>query len=322
MQSIHFFRRFGVLTIIAIYLLIGIGGIVRATGSGMGCPDWPKCFGMWIPPTSVDQLPINYDVVFGEKLKGEVVFNVYKTWTEYLNRLAGVLIGIFIIISFLSSIKPYFKTDKVIVFTTFCSLVLVVFEGWLGSKVVSTELHPVLISVHMILSIVIVFLMIFAVTRSYNINSLIVLSNKQQINFVILLGVILSLGQILLGTQMREAIDVISKSLGNEHREFWFEKLGLKVFFHSLLGTVVLLINFFIYRLIKNTYSDSNFLNFWALTVFVLVLVAFFSGLCFWLFNMPAFVQPIHLLSSTLILGVQGILYMVINPEFVNKSFV
>ena len=39
---------------------------MRSTGSGMGCPDWPKCFGSWVPPTSVQELPTDYKEVFSE----------------------------------------------------------------------------------------------------------------------------------------------------------------------------------------------------------------------------------------------------------------
>lgn len=73
------FRKLGLVTIVSIYLLVLAGGIVRSTGSGMGCPDWPKCFGMWVPPTEVSQLPPNYQEIYAEKLHGEVEFNSVKT---------------------------------------------------------------------------------------------------------------------------------------------------------------------------------------------------------------------------------------------------
>src|SRR5438874_9910638 len=107
------FRRLALLTVIVIYLLILAGGIVRGTGSGMGCPDWPKCFGRWVPPTQVSQLPPNYQKIYGAKLKGEVEFNAVKTWIEYVNRLLGVLSGFFVFATLLASFF-YLRRDKAI----------------------------------------------------------------------------------------------------------------------------------------------------------------------------------------------------------------
>ena len=133
-NHIVLFRKTSRVTLIAVYVLILVGGIVRSTGSGMGCPDWPKCFGMWIPPTDESQLANTYkedfveyrrnknikfaaylDVMgFEEKAEQvrndqsiltETEFNVSKTWTEYNNLLIGAVIGLLIIINFLASWK-------------------------------------------------------------------------------------------------------------------------------------------------------------------------------------------------------------------------
>ena len=99
------FKRLTLITVVTVYLLVAAGGIVRSTGAGMGCPDWPKCFGSWIPPTEVSQLPLNYKEIYGAKLKGEVEFNPVKTWIEYVNRLLGAFTGILIFATLLASIK-------------------------------------------------------------------------------------------------------------------------------------------------------------------------------------------------------------------------
>ena len=101
------------ITIVLVYLVILAGGVVRCTGSGMGCPDWPKCFGLWIPPFSIEQLPINFESLYSDHGNITVEFNVYKTWTEYINRLLGVLVGLSIFITLLTSLR-YLKSNKTI----------------------------------------------------------------------------------------------------------------------------------------------------------------------------------------------------------------
>lgn len=331
------FRNIGVITVAAVYFLILVGGIVRSTGSGMGCPDWPKCFGAWVPPTHESELPDNYLEVYKEKrvaknqkvaaLLGrlgfeeaaaeifahpatylETEFNPTKTWIEYLNRLVGVIIGVLIFLTLVFSF-PYWTKDRLVVWLAFFSFLLVGFQGWLGSLVVSTNLLPELVTLHMALALGLVAVLIGAIARSqsFDLESRHVPKNNL-VYGVMGVALALSFVQIILGTQVREQLDLISFELGNQFRDTWVAKMGLTFLVHRSFSVVVLLVNVYLAFLVFQL--KDRFLNQQAVGMLVLVLVAILSGVIMAYMAVPAFLQPVHLFVATVIFGVQMMLFI------------
>jgi cytochrome c oxidase assembly protein subunit 15 len=234
------FRKLGIATIISIYLLVLAGGIVRSTGSGMGCPDWPQCFGMLIPPTKVSQLPTNYQQIYAEKLHGEVEFNVTKTWIEYLNRLLGALTGVIVFATFIASIS-YWKKDKVITTLSFLGVILIGANGALGKYVVDSFLKPGVVTLHMMLAVIVVLVLLYSIARAWSeVIQTEHIEKKSFLNKILLLVLITSTSQVLLGTQVREAIDkVIASPIFGYNRETWIEQMGLPFYIHRSYSLLI-----------------------------------------------------------------------------------
>ena len=342
------FIRLNTITIIAVYFLILVGGIVRSTGSGMGCPDWPKCFGNYIPPTNEYQLPDNYreiylqkriqknerlaKVLFGlglsdwarEVTEGEMVmeeqfFNPTKTWIEYINRLVGVAIGLLIITGVLVSLT-YWNQNKRVTFLSLGALILVVFQGWIGSLVVSTNLLPGMITFHMILAIALIALLIYIRFFTYkdHIKGL-VAYKPYKVRKLILFCMILFFAQVLLGTQVREAIDRVAIQLGEAGRGSWIESLGFAFYIHRSYSILLLLIHvYLIYRLTKSIENfETSKMLVWSLMA--LVFLETVTGAILAYFALPFFIQPVHLLLALMIFGIQYFLYLLISEKSVDN---
>jgi cytochrome c oxidase assembly protein subunit 15 len=312
---VQLFRKFGLLTILAVIGLIFVGGFVRASGAGMGCPDWPKCFGMWIPPTSIDQLPVDYQTIFGAKLKGEVEFNVVKTWIEYINRLLGVLVGFFIFLTLIFSYKAYFKSNRSVFYFSLAAFVLVLFEGWLGAKVVSSELLPGLITVHMMVAFVILGILVLSILKTYFLEGFIKeLDNTRDIRFLIFIVLLLSIGQLVFGTQIREGIDLAQKSLGYSNRHLWVDSVVGKVNFHAVLGLMILGLQFLINAKIQSRFAGM-LISSYSTTTLIFIVLSMLTGIILRFFGFPAFVQPIHLTLGVVVLTFQFVLLFLTKPQ-------
>jgi heme a synthase len=320
-------------TLIAVYFLIAVGGIVRATGSGMGCPDWPKCFGQWVPPTSVNQLPENYKESYAalrEKKNQKFIkylkavglqetaakiaadktiliegdFNATKTWIEYLNRLLGVIIGFLIVALFWKSLKLR-KTQPIIFWVSLATLVSVIFQGWFGSIVVSTNLTTWTITVHMFIALMIVGLLVYLLFASDVNQNLIVAPNGTA--WILVACSVVLLIQIFLGTQVREAIDRIASLSRNS----WISSLGAEFLVHRTFSWLVVAVHYFLIARLYKTTGAKALTN----ALMALILCSFLTGAGMAYFSVPAFLQPVHLLLATVCFGLQLLLLFKLNSS-------
>ena len=337
------FRSFGILTVMSVYLLILVGGVVRSTGSGMGCPDWPKCFGQWVPPTEASQLPSNYKEVYtaqrvakNQKLARtlqkmgfaqvagsifahptqyiETDFNPVKTWIEYLNRLLGALIGVFVFLTVVFAL-PYWRRDRAVFWLALASFLLTGVQGYLGSLVVSTNLLPVMVTVHMALALVIVALLLYAVDRARwgSRNSaeteqaapqaLATRQPARSLQVWLWAVLLLTFWQIVLGTQVREQVDIVSAAANYLGRETWVSQLGSIFSLHRTMSAAVLLLNVYVgYELWQ---LGRERLRRLVAATSVIIGLEILAGIILASFALPAAVQPVHLTLATVLFGVQ-----------------
>jgi heme a synthase len=340
-KSLNSFRRISGMTTVAIYFLILVGGIVRSTGAGMGCPDWPKCFGRWIPPTSVEQLPEEYEALYLHKrlakndrfvvllenigfasLANEIrndqsilenePFNATKTWIEYINRLIGVIIGFMIILTCIYSLKVR-KLDPYIPLLSFGSLLMVLFQGWLGSIVVSTNLLHWMISVHMIVALLLVCLLLYIYFRAENIRrdqNNISLPNVSLLRWVMGTAILLMMVQVLLGTQVREQVDVLASKFNYMNRNLWVAELGAQFLIHRSFSLLLLGLHlYFAFMVWKSKLIEPRIIKL-TISLVALIVIVIFSGVVMAYFAIPAFIQPIHLLLGSLIIGFQYYIWL------------
>lgn len=321
------------ITIITLFLVIIAGGVVRSTGSGMGCPDWPKCFNQIIPPTDVSQLPAGYEEHYKEgrvkknlrfatmidffgyseladKIRHDKSileheeFNAAKTWTEYINRLVGVLAGFTLLFTAVYSFI-YIKLKPSIVLWSVLNVFFVVFQAWLGSIVVSTNLMPWVITVHMLVALLIVGVSIYTFYIATTLRNKTILINYPSTGLKALgfVSLVILLVQVVYGTEVREIIDHLNAD--GLPRAEWIDKIGINYDIHRILAYVTLAITFLFFFLVKSRFSKTSIQSQYAGIILILVLLQMLSGIILARFAVPAFAQTTHLVIASLFFGAQ-----------------
>ena len=322
------------ITLASLYLIFLAGSIVRMTGSGMGCPDWPKCFGYYIPPTSEEQITwqpnstyeegmiiikdevlfvaeqeVKTASVFNEKNWEEytkheyATFNKFHTWVEYINRLVTVVSG-FIFLFLLAGSLKFRKENKWIPIISFTAFFLMLVEAVLGKMVVDSNLKPTMITIHMVIGLLIIGLvlrLLFIIRKektSYKYHAL--------FNKLLIISVVFSLIQIAMGTQVRQFIDEQVKLFGFENKEYSLMNPSFKFYFHRSFTIAIILVNFGLFYL-NQLHKLGYKLVSWIL---VLLFLETMTGILMYYAEFPLGTQAIHLLSGALLFGVQFYLWM------------
>lgn len=274
------------ITLYLVFFLILVGGIVRATGSGLGCPDWPKCFGHWVPPTHISELPADYKEIFKVAGKEIADFDPMKTWTEYINRLIGVLIGMAIFAMAVLS-KAYWRRCAWVFYGSWFAFLLVGFQGWVGALVVKSYLAGYMITIHMFLALLLVCLIMALLRRAQSLEQArSFYPSRLQLKPLQILFWAASL-QLLIGTQVREVIDHVARTSPDLARADWPLAAGAIFLIHRSFSLVLLAMQVWLWR----RGGRGHVLH----ATFILTLL---SGVGLAYLGFPAWLQPVHLLAA------------------------
>lgn len=298
------------------------------TGSGMGCPDWPRCFGQTIPPTRMDQvlwrsgeaytkdrMVIHHDTLWSanKDLEPEPEFNRAQwtaytkhnyatfvpahTWIEFINRLLGAALGIPVFIAFAWSLSR-FKAHPKWVLALALGLVLLLFEAWLGKVVVDGNLVPHHITYHLLgaFGLLAVFT---AVHRSVSTEAEAHAwffedetrskQTKTAGNGLAIFAVLLLI-QIGTGALVRESVDSLRASTGLVSSE----QLAPLVYIHR---TYSLLLVGFTFYLLRKTEGLAGIRARVGLMAGIAIAETALGAVLYY-FNIPQSLQPLHLLFS------------------------
>ena len=314
-NTIRRYRRSIRTSFFLVLFLVFVGGVVRSTGAGMGCPDWPKCFGLWIPPTHISEVPDKYWSDPLSSVNGQIIFNPVKTWIEYVNRLIGVVIGFAIFLQFVFSFL-YSPTTLAKRFSLL-SLLLVLFEGWLGSKVVSTDLKPLVISLHLFVALILGFSLLAALFYASNRKIAVsAFKNGKSVKWVLWLTSFLIFLQFFLGTEVRSQVDVLFRRYDFEFRDLYLSQLNWSFYVHRTLSILVLLL--MCLQILRFSKRIPVVDLYQVITPLVLTLFLILSGVILVYFDFPAFIQPFHLVMGFSIVCAQ--FWLILNHRFSDPS--
>ena len=322
------FTKIAKVTLVLVYLVIIAGAVVRMTGSGMGCPDWPKCFGYYIPPTEQSQLEFQPNHAYkkgiviikkeslvvaksnftsSENFEAEnwepytkhdyAIFNPTHTWVEYINRLFGAIAGLATLVLAIASFG-FWKKKKIIPLLSFLVVFGMGFQAWLGKTVVDSNLSPLKITIHMVMALLIVAVMLMIIYKSQP--DIKPFTYNTTFRNVMVFAIILTLTQVVFGTQVRQYVDEQVKAVGYV-KSLWLETPELNFYIHRTLSVLVVFTTAWLSLMNKKLNLGYKKIN----IILILIVLEIVTGILMYYFDFPFSTQTFHLVIASILFGVQ-----------------
>jgi protoheme IX farnesyltransferase len=172
------FQKLALATVIATLLLVTVGVIVRATESGMGCPDWPLCNGQVVP-----------------------ALDDYKAWLEWIHRTIAAVIG-FLILGMAAFAFIDHRSRRSLVWGSVAAVVLVAFQAWLGRETVRLGNSGPSVTAHLATAMALVGLLVFLLVRSFFPDKLPARGSSQRFTLLAAFGAAATYAVLLFGSNV------------------------------------------------------------------------------------------------------------------------
>ncbi|BCU78325.1 COX15/CtaA family protein [Luteolibacter sp. LG18] len=310
------FQKVAVAALCSLVLLIVAGAVVRVSGAGMGCPDWPTCWGCLVPPTKVED--VDFSKLKIEKFKDKAAregrdpatitpatlraeFNPRLAWTEYLNRLCTTPLSVFTLATFILS---FWQREKrpLVFWAAFGSLVLIGVNAWMGARIVYSGLKPGIITTHLALAMAMFGLLAYCAWRGTDQPWRVAIAPAAlgKLRWALLLLLAVVVGEGIMGAQIREITDEMAKAHHAAPKEEWIGELEHAWIYliHRSFSWVVLVVTLWVFTLAKR-HGDPGRVG---RAVLGIVLAQMVLGVIMSQVHLYAWVQVVHVVLAAVLL--------------------